>query len=212
METVHGLSSRSGSSDATKSFPRTQNQRSFFGETKDCNTKRNVNWPCKVCGKQHAIWMCRDFLKMGISERWSVAKRYNLCFRCLGEGHRGKICLRSRTCGLNGCTEVHNRLLRSYDIGQESKDGKSGANRNICNENSLNSTFVEQSSSGDNLQIGSATEGKQTSYREKPQITMVSQAHIKPDFIGLRAVPVILKNGNRQLKVNALLDDANTKT
>lgn len=59
------------------------------------------------------------FLKMDVTERWSVAKRYNLCFRCLGEGHRGKICLRSRTCGLNGCIEVQNRLLHSYDIGKQ---------------------------------------------------------------------------------------------
>ena len=32
------------------------------------------------------------------------------------------------------------------------------------------------------------------------------------DFIALRTVPVILKNGDQSLKVNALLDDASTKT
>ena len=32
------------------------------------------------------------------------------------------------------------------------------------------------------------------------------------EFIALRTVPVILKNGDRSLKVNALLDDASTKT
>ena len=32
------------------------------------------------------------------------------------------------------------------------------------------------------------------------------------DFIALRTVPIILKNGNRSIKVNALLDDASTKT
>ena len=32
------------------------------------------------------------------------------------------------------------------------------------------------------------------------------------DFIALCTVPVILKNGNRSIKVNALLDDASTKT
>ena len=34
----------------------------------------------------------------------------------------------------------------------------------------------------------------------------------KPDFCVLRTVPVIVKNGNRSLKLNALLDDASTKT
>ena len=32
------------------------------------------------------------------------------------------------------------------------------------------------------------------------------------DFIALRRVPVILKHGDRSLKVNALLDDASNKT
>ena len=32
------------------------------------------------------------------------------------------------------------------------------------------------------------------------------------DFIALRTVPIILKNGNQSIKVNALLDDASTKT
>ena len=41
---------------------------------------------------------------------------------------------------------------------------------------------------------------------------MVAQSNIRPDFIGLRTVPVILINGARSLRVNALLDDASTKT
>ena len=36
--------------------------------------------------------------------------------------------------------------------------------------------------------------------------------HTKPDFFVLRTVPVIVKNGNRSMKLNALLDDASTKT
>ena len=32
------------------------------------------------------------------------------------------------------------------------------------------------------------------------------------EFIALRTVPVVLKNGNREVKVNALLDDASTKS
>ena len=46
--------------------------------------------------------------------------------------------------------------------------------------------------------------GSRPHIKKKPQTTMVSQAPIKPDFIGLRTESVILK-------VNALLDDTNTK-
>ena len=41
---------------------------------------------------------------------------------------------------------------------------------------------------------------------------MVTQSNIRANFIGLRTVPVILKNCERSLKINALLDDASTKS
>jgi len=50
---------------------------------------------------------------MGVSKRWECAKKFKLCFRCLGEGHQGQSCYRSRLCGLDGCQEVHHRLLHS---------------------------------------------------------------------------------------------------
>ena len=46
----------------------------------------------------------------------------------------------------------------------------------------------------------------------KEQTTMVTRNYIRTDFIGHRTVPVLLKNGGRSLKVNALLDDASTKS
>jgi len=32
-------------------------------------------------------------------------------YRCLGEGHLGQYCSRTRVCGINNCIEVHHRLL-----------------------------------------------------------------------------------------------------
>ena len=43
-------------------------------------------------------------------------------------------------------------------------------------------------------------------------MTMVTQNHSRADYVGLRTVPVVLKNDNRWMTVNALLDDASTKT
>ena len=41
---------------------------------------------------------------------------------------------------------------------------------------------------------------------------MVTQSNIRANFIELQTGPVILKNGERYLKINALLDDASTKS
>ena len=51
----------------------------------------------------------------------------------------------------------------------------------------------------------STTEGKE-------QTTLVTQSNIRANFIGLCKVPVILKNDERSLKNNALLDDASTES
>ena len=46
---------------------------------------------------------------------------------------------------------------------------------------------------------------------ERSHTTVTSQS-AQPRFVALRTVPVILKNGNHRIKVNALLDEASTKT
>lgn len=42
--------------------------------------------------------------------------------------------------------------------------------------------------------------------------TTVTTHGVQPRFVALRTVPVFLKNGHRRIKVNALLDEASTKT
>ena len=44
------------------------------------------------------------------------------------------------------------------------------------------------------------------------QTTMLTQNNISPRFLGLYTVPVILKNGERSLKISALLDEASTNS
>ena len=44
------------------------------------------------------------------------------------------------------------------------------------------------------------------------QTTMTANNVTLTDFIALRTVPIILKNGNRSIKVNALLHNASAKT
>ena len=57
-----------------------------------------------------------------------------------------------------------------------------------------------------------STDRDSCSTEGKEQTTMVTEYNIRTNFIGLRTVPVILKNGEQSLKINALLDDASTKS
>ena len=86
-ETVHGL--MSNCTDPT-SQPASlyNNQQTFFGESTESHKPLNI--PCLECGKQHGIWNCREFIRRILADRWNVAKRLMLWYRCLAQGHQGK--------------------------------------------------------------------------------------------------------------------------
>ena len=49
--------------------------------------------------------------------------------------------------------------------------------------------------------------------RESSNVTVCMSSNCaKPSFVALRTIPVILKNDDKEIRVNALLDDASTKT
>ena len=56
------------------------------------------------------------------------------------------------------------------------------------------------------------TEGEQQNITERLMTTVAHSKSEAPAFAALRTVPVILKNGNRRVEVNALLGNAITRT
>ena len=74
------------------------------------------NWSCKVCNKQHGVWACSEFKKLEKYQKGGILlRKLKLCFRCLCECHLGQHCYRTRVCGLNGCQEIHHRLLHKVE-------------------------------------------------------------------------------------------------
>ena len=53
--------------------------------------------------------------------------------------------------------------------------------------------------------------GNHSNNHSRPAV-LVTQNYSKVDYIALRTVPIILKNGGRSLQVNAILDEASTKS
>ena len=202
-ETVHGFTGTMANNNQARLVPRYGNQRTFFGETEDLQNIQKL--VCRECGEQHGIWSCQIFAERSVRDSWAVAKWLQLCFRCLGEDHQGKSCPRSRNCGLDGCTDMHHSLLHKRKNVEPVKhntevkrleDNDISKDRRVqqVNESTNRATFL--------------TEGTETERETK----MVVQSNMRPDFVGLRTVPIILKNGERSLRVNALLDEATTKT
>ena len=107
---------------------------------------------------------------------------------------------RSRQCAKHGCVELHHKLLHRHENRQSQKVASNLSIMNLNGNSELNTSCAEQAISG--------MEGKE----QTRQTTMTAQDNITADYIALRTVPVTVTNGNRSLHVNALLDDASTKT
>ena len=119
--------------------------------------------------------------------------------------------VRSRVCGINNCTNTHNRLLHrdsapadrseqgaSHDR-LEMEQGASGGSQTTAEDETSN----EMSLTPPQYLTEQATERSHSS---------VTSQNAQARFVALRTVPVFLKNGNRRIKANALLDEASTKT
>ena len=217
-ETVYGVSSDRRSS-GSRGFAG-EKKATFFGATED---RQQVNHfqlgksgvthgnygkqrLCKVCNGRHGVWACDAFRNMDIRQRWNVAKQFKLCFRCLGDDHSGNQCTRSRVCDIHGCQETHSKLLHSMGNRNNDKQANDETKKpKASTQQTVNSSSQQQLSS-------SATEGEHLKRNFATQTTMVCSTPDVKGTTALRTIPVILKNGYRRLKVNALLDDASTQT
>ena len=196
-ETVRGFTKA-----PSRPAPRYGNQRTFFGEAKSGRNSQKI--PCQDCGMNHGIWNCPEFNRRRVADRWKVAKQNQLCYRCLAQGHQGKACPRSRPCGLDGCTDLHHRLLHKEEHTKQLSVSLDNNDLKRIKGTALN---PRQQDMPPHL-----TDRDSCSTEGKEQTTMVTENNIRTNFIGLRTVPVILKKGEQSLKINALLDDASTKS
>ena len=115
-------------------------------------------------------------------------------------------------CGLDGCRETHTRLLHKSQNseGNSEPKRKESETRSVLTNREENfsstSEWRDQTSVGRpaHLPVSKATEGKQRQEPTAPKssyaTTMSSKVsgNTDNDFIALRTVSVVLKNGNRK--------------
>ena len=164
--------------------------RSYHGNRFDGGKKRNKK--CAVCGEIHPIWWYSTFKVKSADEKWHLVKKFGLCYRCLGDVHLGNACKRSKSCNIGCCKENHHHLLhreksplpRIETKKEESKEGDKKKDKG----SGCDTEGDRQSKSY------GATQGQETK------------------FIALRTVPVVLKNGDKKIHVNCLLDKGSDTT
>ena len=160
---------------------------------------------CSLCSKQHAIWKCEKFAQMSVDERWKKAKELRLCFKCLVRGHQTDDCKNDKIkCGVPGCNKAHNRMLHP-----NKKTDRSKPQSQPQAETERTNVPRSQSSERQTPQNSSDTQAKQV-HGTCALTTMSSDGEL--DEVSLRTVPVYVANGERIMKIHAMLDDCSTTT
>ncbi len=79
------------------------------------NIKQFKSEQCVFCQGSHPIRSCEYFKYLQVTDRWTLAKKLDLCYRCLEKSHHGRYCPQSRKCGVNRCRLTHNELLHDEE-------------------------------------------------------------------------------------------------
>ena len=173
--------------------------RSYFGDKSG-----KGNQKCCLCAGNHPLMKCEAFKKQSVDGRWQTVKRFGLCFRCLADNHHGKSCPRSKQCGINGCKGTHQNLLHY--------DKTPTAQPHLRPEAE---SYVPPSTTPLHPPINAKDRPRTTmeGNGSSPPVTMETFGNReRQQEVALRTVPVILKNGNRRVFVNCLLDEGSDTT
>jgi len=145
------------------------------------------------------VWACDEFEELTAPKRWDCAKKLKLCFRCLGEGHLGQHCYRSRVCGINGCQEFHHRLLHAKEAHSYDDTVRENKPTKIQDRLQDKQNFrpqdkqqrSEQEATVSVTQKNTLTdkdEAKQVKAQGDSDATLLSETH---ESVALRTVPVL---------------------
>ena len=202
-EIKHGISSQERNEQPRngKYLPPRRSSRSYFG---DKNGKGNR--PCCVCTGNHTLLKCEAFQKLSVDERWQTVKRFGLCFRCLADTHHGKTCPKSKQCGINGCKGTHQNLLHHDKAPPTQSLLRPEAESYIHPP----TTPLQPQINGNGERPRTTREGNGANSQSVTMETFGNQEREKE--VALRTVPIILKNGNRRITVNCLLDEGSDTT
>ena len=71
---------------------------------------------------------------------------------------------------------------------------------------------IQQGASGGSQAVTESETSNEMSLTTERSHSRVTSQNAQPSFVALRTVPLFVKNGNRRIKANVLLDEASTKT
>ena len=158
------------------------------------------NRACRLCNKPHGVWARNEFKELTAPKRWDCAKKLKLCFRCLGEGHLGQHCYRSRVCGINGCQEFHHKLLHAKGV--QSSDMAVRENKPTKIQDKPQDKPQKKSEQEATIAVtqkNEVTDEDEVQAQGNGDATLLSETH---GSVALRTVPVYLDDTSTKTYIN----------
>lgn len=147
---------------------------------------------CKFCHEGgHVTCACTKFKELSVAQRWGAARRKFMCIRCLGK-HMIKNCGSMVKCKIDGCVELHHPLLHSGKPRNTNETEHDKATINLHEDKPTDNSTVDQptaSTSNNANLLMHANEGAK-----------------------FQIVPVILSNGEVEIRTYAFLDSGSNIT
>ena len=98
---VEGIKEKKKAKDNTESKKHKREKGAVHNVTREPTPK------CVVCHGPHQVTSCKNWGETSIVTRWEIAKRNELCYRCLRTGRQGKNCPENNCCGISDCKGTH---------------------------------------------------------------------------------------------------------
>ena len=164
----------------------------WFKKKKDARNETRTNSgakvECFVCKGEHALALCETWKKATVNERWELAKKLGLCFRCLKRGHRVERCSLKGTCPVEGCVRRHHPQLHA-------------AIEPLRLNPSAETFQPTQAATGETPATGTQTTHTTCGVTKEPT------SGPRPGRVALQMIPVILEGENGiRIRANAFLD------
>ena len=174
-------------------------------------TTKSKSRSCVVdtCKQNHPPWVCRTFKELPVQKRKEVIGNANRCYDCLAAGHHSKECANAKRCGVDGCLHVstnHSGYLhensphRLRDRSQGQLNGNASPFRSDEKPNSEPGT----------LQATGAGTYDPTPVNLNPREQTHNTTHV--ERVSLMIFPAIISNGNKELRVNVMLNPCSTSS
>lgn len=170
-----------------------------------------------TCKQDHPPWVCKTFKELPLLTRRKLISNTGRCYRCPVAGHHSKDCPNVRRCGVHGCTSTnHSSYLHDNTPGQtvDWSQYQLRADASPPRPPGQPQPFQPPGQPHSGIRApqgtGASVNGPALDRQQHPREQTYSTRHT--ERVSLMILPALISNGNKELRVNAMLDPCSTSS